>query len=267
MPKSLFNMSEKLCLQWHDFQENLNTAFGNLREDNEFADMTLACEDGQQIEAHKVILAASSPFFQNMLRRNKHPHPLIFMRGVKSEDLHAIVDFLYCGEANVFHENLASFLSIAEELKLSGLMGQTEDVDKKTQINYTDKTHQQMNLEPFHKKRDKAKVKSEEGQSNLKPKEDKQPPNVQMNIEPRVAITGDLQELDETVKSMMETSQSLVMIGGKRAKMCKVCGKEGQAVNIRDHIESNHLEGVSLPCNVCEKTFRSRMLLRKHKCT
>ena len=72
-------MSEKLCLKWNDFQENVNTAFGSLREDNEFADVTLACEDGQQIEAHKVILAASSPFFQNLLKSNKHPHPLIYM--------------------------------------------------------------------------------------------------------------------------------------------------------------------------------------------
>ena len=71
------SMSEKLCLKWNDFQENVNSAFGNLREDNEFADVTLACEDGQQIEAHKVILAASSPFFQTLLKRNKHPHPLI----------------------------------------------------------------------------------------------------------------------------------------------------------------------------------------------
>ena len=71
------NMSEKLCLKWNDFQENVNTAFGNLREDKEFADVTLASEDGHQIEAHKVILAASSPFFQNLLKRNRHPHPLI----------------------------------------------------------------------------------------------------------------------------------------------------------------------------------------------
>ena len=50
-------MSEKLCLQWNDFKENVIFAFGSLREDNNFADVTLACEDGQQVEAHKVILA------------------------------------------------------------------------------------------------------------------------------------------------------------------------------------------------------------------
>ena len=55
-------MSEKLCLQWNDFQENVNTAFGKLKGDNEFSDVTLACQDGQQFEAHKVILVSSSPF-------------------------------------------------------------------------------------------------------------------------------------------------------------------------------------------------------------
>merc|ERR1712204_70170 len=67
------------------------------------------------------ILAASSPFFHNMLRRNKHPHPLIYMMGVKSEDLVAIVDFLYYGEANVYQESIDAFLALAEELNLKGL--------------------------------------------------------------------------------------------------------------------------------------------------
>merc|ERR1712074_33044 len=93
----------------------------------EFADVTLACEDGQQGEAHKVILVSSSPFFLNLLRKNKHPHPLIYMRGLKSEDLVAMIDFLYFGEANVYQENLDSFLSVAEELQLKGLMGKTND--------------------------------------------------------------------------------------------------------------------------------------------
>ena len=93
----------------------------------------MACEDGTQVEAHKVVLTASSPVFQNLLRLNKHNHPLIYMRGMKSHDLLAIVDFLYCGEANVFQENLDSFLAIAEEIQLKGLMGKPEDLGKPLQ--------------------------------------------------------------------------------------------------------------------------------------
>ena len=72
----------------------MNTAFGVLRNDKEFSDTTLACEDGTHIEAHKVVLISSSPFFMEILKKNKHPYPLVYMRKVKSENLLAIVDFL-----------------------------------------------------------------------------------------------------------------------------------------------------------------------------
>ena len=134
-----------MCLQWNDFQKNARNAFRNLREDKDFADVTLVCDDGQQVAAHKVILAASTPFFQEILRQNKHPHPLIYMRGVKLGELKSIVDFLYLGEANVHQENLDSFLAIAEELQLKGLMGQTELI-----LN-ANPTPQEMNHKPFHK--------------------------------------------------------------------------------------------------------------------
>ena len=90
----LHKVSEKLCLQWNDLKKNVIKAFGNLREENNFADVTLAIKDGQLVEAHTVILAASSPLFKTLLERNKHPHPLIYARGMKSSNLLAILDFL-----------------------------------------------------------------------------------------------------------------------------------------------------------------------------
>ena len=113
-------MSEQLCLQWNDFQDNVKTAFSNFRKCTDFNDVTLACEDGQQTEAHKVILAASSPFFQDILRKNKHSHPLIYMRGVRFVDLVAMIDFLYFGEANVFQTDLDTSFALAQDL-LKGL--------------------------------------------------------------------------------------------------------------------------------------------------
>ena len=89
--------SEKLCLKWNDFIENVNSSFGKLRGDKEFTDVTLVCDDGQQMEAHKVILASSSPFFEEILQKSKHPHPLIYLRGFQSKDFASILDFLYFG--------------------------------------------------------------------------------------------------------------------------------------------------------------------------
>ena len=74
-------------MQWNNFRENIRSAFGDLRDDKEFTNVILACEDGKQVEAHKVVLIASSPFFLNLLKKNKHPHPLVFMKGVKYGDL------------------------------------------------------------------------------------------------------------------------------------------------------------------------------------
>ena len=83
--------------------------------------MTLACEDGAQVVAHKVVLVSCSPFFKDLLQRNKHPHPGIYMKGVRSEDLVAIRDFLYQGETSVCQENLNSFLALAEAFQLKDL--------------------------------------------------------------------------------------------------------------------------------------------------
>ena len=75
--------SEKFSLKWNEFQENISVAFSNLREDKTFTDVTLVSEDGQQMEVHKIILTASSPFFMNILTNNKHPTPLIYLKGFK----------------------------------------------------------------------------------------------------------------------------------------------------------------------------------------
>ena len=129
--KKMATADEKLCLQRNDFRDNVSSAFGHLRQDKEFTNVTLACEDGQQVEAHKLILAASSPFFQNLFKRNHHPHPLIFMRNVSFENLGAIIDYLYLGEASLLEENLESFLQIAEELALKGLAGENRERGQK----------------------------------------------------------------------------------------------------------------------------------------
>ena len=112
--------SEKFCLRWNDFEQNISGAFKELRDDKDFFDITLACED-EQIQAHKVILSACSPFFRNVLRRNQHQHPLLYLRGVKYSDLQSVLNFMYHGEVNVAQEELNSFLSVAEDLRVKGL--------------------------------------------------------------------------------------------------------------------------------------------------
>jgi len=112
--------TEKFCLRWNDFESNISVAFRDLREEKDFFDVTLACDDSQ-LQAHKVILSACSPFFRNILKRNPHQHPLLYLKGVKYAELEAVLNFMYMGEVNVAQEALNSFLSVAEELRVKGL--------------------------------------------------------------------------------------------------------------------------------------------------
>ena len=84
---------------------------------------------------------------------------------------------------------------------------------------------------------------------------------------PDYTVTADLQDLEEQIKSMMEVSEHMDKYNNARACICKVCGMEGMLGNIKSHIESNHITGVSHTCNICGKTSRSRDALGKHKST
>jgi len=256
-------MSERLCLKWDDFQDNAISAFQSLRSDTEFTDVTLACKDGQQIGAHKVILAASSPFFESLLRMNKHSHPLIFMKGTKSEDLVAIIDFIYYGEVHVYQENIDSLLVLAEELNVKGL---TRNEEKENILNPEPKRRK---IKPAtNPKTEKLVVNDEEPDSydphTTATTNTNKTVSLQNHSMTSVYIT-DIQDLDEQVKTMMTKSQSTYQNGKQKNSICTVCGKEGLGTAIRDHIEAKHLEGVSIPCNFCEKTFRTRHALRTHK--
>ena len=211
---------EKLCLKWNDFQENLNSAFGVLRNDQDFADVTLACEDGTQIMAHKVVLASSSPFFMEILKRNKHSHPMIYMRGLKSDDLVAMVDFLYFKEANVKQEGLDAFLGLAEELKLLGLTTgdrNKDEQDTKPQTQLNDST---------------------------------------LNATFNAPVKVEADEMDEQIKSMM--THKVAGSQTSAAWACNVCGKEDvKKSNMKTHIEANHITSdVSFSCDLCAKPSR-----------
>ena len=62
--------NEKFCLRWNDFESNISVAFRELRDEKDFFDITLAVEDSHQVQAHKVILSACSPFFRHGVFRN-----------------------------------------------------------------------------------------------------------------------------------------------------------------------------------------------------
>ena len=94
------------------------------RDEKEFFDVTIACED-EQLQAHKVILSACSPFFRSVLRRNQPAHQqgslVLYLKGVTYRDMESVLNFMYHGEVNVAQDDLNSFLAVAEELRVKGM--------------------------------------------------------------------------------------------------------------------------------------------------
>ena len=73
-----------------------------------------------------------------------------------------------------------------------------------------------------------------------------------------------LEKLEEKLKTFMIKSENLLPNKSQRATICKLCGKEGMISDIKKHIEANHLEGINLPCNHCERVFKSSRTLKDH---
>ena len=98
----------------------MSDVFQNMLVHENLVDVTLACE-GASIKAHKMILAACSPYFQNLFMTNPCKHPIVILKDVKFNDLKAIIDFIYSGEVNIPQDQLNSLLKTAETLKIKGL--------------------------------------------------------------------------------------------------------------------------------------------------
>ena len=178
-----------------------------------------------------------------------------------------MIDFLYHGEANVYQENLDSFLAIAEELQLEGLYGNQTKVAPEETILQTGAT------KPTTRVGNTLAEETVQADFKLHSMKSKSTANFinEPNQETTIALNSnssytEIAQLSARVKSMMifsEKNAPGVQLG--KARICKVCEKEGSMSAIADHIEFNHITGIALPCNICGKTMHSRNALKKHK--
>ena len=77
------------------------------------------------MQAHKVLLTAFSPVFSAICEepiQQVQKHPFIYMAGINPNDLHYLLNYMYNGEVNVAVEYLNSFLSIAKQFQIKGII-------------------------------------------------------------------------------------------------------------------------------------------------
>ena len=240
-------MEEKFCLKWNDYQENTIKSFSFLRREEEFFDVTLVSDDEKQMMAHKVVLSSSSEYFKNILKKNKHSHPMLCLSGLSEEDLDNVLDYIYHGEVQIFQRNIDKFLDIAQRLQLEGLLSSNKETYEKHDV-YLPKqfTETQSKLEPKQTLEESGEVIN----------------NPDTGLSERYAVSMNSSSVDEVEQKIAEYL-------GKNENsdyICNLCGKNSgkRLSNIKNHIET-HLEGISFSCIICGKQFRSRHSLYNHK--
>ena len=122
--------------------ESLNTQskfFNELLEEQKLTDVTLASDDGFQIEVHKTVISASSLFFREVVMNSNNLKPFIYLRGVKQEILQSLLNFIYVGETVVKTETVDDLVAIGHELKIIGIM-EMEVQDGSTRMEETEES-------------------------------------------------------------------------------------------------------------------------------
>ena len=251
-------MAEKFCLKWNDFSSNVSKSFGLLRTADYLHDVTLVSEDHKQVAAHRLVLAACSEYFRDIFRStSQHAHPLLCLDGITAGDLSNVLDYIYNGEIQIYQDNLDRFLAVAQKFRLEGLLGDTDSQsqDPPDQENYPplkQAEHFQEDAIP-PQPMTKKKAKDEYPPSNR---------SRDLATLDRVTVpiaSSEMSELQNKINEHLERCED-----GKFR--CTLCGKTAtQKIQIEYHIEGLHLEGVSIPCPLCERTFRSRNSMREHK--
>ena len=277
--------------------ENLISNVKNIRSRKELIDVTLIGDDGVQIGAHMIMLSACSSFFRNIWVNMNHKHPFLYLRGMQSLNITAVLDFIYHGEVHVLQEHLQHFLDMAEDLGIQGLSNLKPVVLGQNKIKKTTV---------------KQKEETEKEDQVLAISDDNQVPD------PLVVDQADLSgliddfvsqyQIPTTTKSIKYEALSMEEIDHQGALQvdpyyhheevvpnqdffregndalsqaidkeieeliqpvgshygCKKCGKVmRKKQHIKNHAES-HLVGYSHPCPFCEKYSKTRNALQNH---
>ena len=255
-------MAEKFSLKWNDYQSNWNKALHELREDTDFADVTLISDDKLKFSAHRVLLSSCSNLFKLILKSNTHANPLLYLGGINSTNLGFILDYIYDEEVNLYQEQLDSFLESAQKLEIEGLLGDKQDSKVNVNEEQNVQHYADQNVDLVRSDHDsdhveeRSIVKVENGRSKMRPQSTRAHSKdvAKYNVE---SLTSE--EIKRKIGKLYEKTD-----GGWRCLVCEHTNSGQMSSNIRMHVEI-HLDGLVYTCKLCSQEFRSRNDLNNHK--
>ena len=262
-------MAEKFCLKWNDFSSNVSKSFGLFRTADYLHDVTLVSDDHKQVSAHKLVLSACSEYFSNIFKNNanKNVHPFLCLDGISSTDLENMVEYIYNGEIQIYQDNLDRFLTIAQRFRLEGLLSKEDEVDASAE------DFNQESKDIFTPIQDSGNIEEKliPPKSNSKTRKEHHlvPSSKDIESMEKIIVPVSAEQINDIEN---KASQHVERCEDGRFR-CTLCGQTSKGTGpsykqqIKYHIEAAHLEGISIPCQLCGKTFRSRKSVIAHKST
>lgn len=103
-------------------EPGLLSQFEDMYLNERLVDVTLFCHDGQ-LQAHKLVLAACSPYFCSIFDKIANPfhHPVIVLKDMRIDDLRLILEFMYRGQLTLNSDRMSTLLRNADNLQITGL--------------------------------------------------------------------------------------------------------------------------------------------------
>ena len=106
---------EKFNLKWQTHTDHVREMLCSMMISEELTDVTIVSEDKIQFKAHRVVLSACSPFFQDIIKGNLLANSFIYLRGIQSIEIEAILQFIYQGETTLNQDRMNEFLNVAKK--------------------------------------------------------------------------------------------------------------------------------------------------------
>ena len=277
-------MFDKFSLKWDHYQSNWTKALSELRSSDDFADVTLICDDKVKFSAHKILLSSCSNMLKFIFKENPLDRSIIFLSGMSSDDVGLILDYIYNGEAKLYQGQLDSFLKSAKKLEIDGLYGLRDEGNE-------DKGHDDNDLKGLDENEilldSSLLIKNEKG----KREDTRQPKTENCNDKLKcdkcdasflklLYLTRHIKKKHTDTPSDGENCTKIDVrsltqeeIGNKMKElynkmdgvwMCSECSYENtNKGKIRRHIET-HIKGLIYTCKVCYKEYGTRNNWQSH---
>ena len=244
---------EKYKLEWDTYSDHLREMLHAMMKSNELTDVTLVCDDKRQFKAHKIVLSACSSVFKSIFNDLPQHNSVIYLRGIKHQEMEAILEFMYVGVATLNQERMSEFMNDAKNLEIKEI-SQKMQFDEYENLpdlsnNETDLVNQQ--------KQPMAKLNKEKISNN---KQTAHNSTLQNNSGSTLACA----ECDSQFTNKGHLKRHILSKHEGVRFNCNKCDFQStQQAALKSHFESKH-EGVRYPCDHCNYQATQKDYLKLH---